>query len=87
MVEQVFARIETFFRDCIAAGQIDGTIRSTQPAADLARLLLSAMLGLRVLSHAPGLNLPCWTAWCARSSRLSDPGRSRGRSDLAAAKD
>jgi TetR/AcrR family transcriptional regulator, transcriptional repressor for nem operon len=50
-VEQVFERIENFFLQCVAAGQADGTITSAQPPADIARLLLGSMLGLRVLAR------------------------------------
>jgi TetR/AcrR family transcriptional repressor of nem operon len=47
--EMVF--IETFFRGCIAAGQKDGTISADRPAAELAKLLLSVLLGIRVLAR------------------------------------
>ncbi|WP_158915893.1 TetR/AcrR family transcriptional regulator [Caulobacter sp. S45] len=47
----VFNRIESYLRDTIAAGQADGTIKTKQPAADLARLFLGALLGLRVLAR------------------------------------
>jgi TetR/AcrR family transcriptional repressor of nem operon len=50
-VTQVFVRIEKYMRDCITAGQLDGTISTKQPADDLARLLLGVLLGLRVLSR------------------------------------
>jgi len=43
--------IEAFFRRCIAAGQEDGTISAVRPAAELAKLLLSVVLGLRVLAR------------------------------------
>lgn len=47
--EMVF--IETFFRRCVAAGQRDGTISANRPAAELAKLLLSVLLGIRVLAR------------------------------------
>lgn len=47
--EMVF--IETFFRQCIAAGQKDGTISANGPAVELAKLLLSVLLGIRVLAR------------------------------------
>ena len=50
-VTKVFGRIEKFFRDCITAGQLDGTITTKQPAADLARLFLCALLGICVLAR------------------------------------
>jgi TetR/AcrR family transcriptional repressor of nem operon len=51
IVSQVFGRIEKYLRDCVTAGQLDGTITTKQPAADLARLLLSVLLGIRVLAR------------------------------------
>ena len=51
VVKGVFMRIEKYLRDCIKAGQADGTISRRQPAADLARSLLGAVLGLRVLAR------------------------------------
>lgn len=54
-VASELAFIEAFFRRCIAAGQADGTVTSSQPADALARLLLSVLLGIRVLARAnPG---------------------------------
>ena len=52
VVAQVFARIETLMAACVARGQEDGSISRAQPSEDLARLLLGAMLGLRVLARA-----------------------------------
>ncbi|MEJ1976148.1 MAG: TetR/AcrR family transcriptional regulator [Acetobacteraceae bacterium] len=43
--------IEAFFRRCVASGQKDGTVTATQPADDLAKLLLSILLGIRVLAR------------------------------------
>jgi TetR/AcrR family transcriptional repressor of nem operon len=47
--EMVF--IEAFFRRCIEAGQKDGSIADTRPADELAKLLLSVLLGIRVLAR------------------------------------
>ena len=47
--EMVF--IEAFFHRCIEAGQKDGSITDTQPADELAKLLLSVLLGIRVLAR------------------------------------
>jgi TetR/AcrR family transcriptional repressor of nem operon len=44
--------IEAFFRRCIAAGQADGAITAAQPADTLAKLLLSVLLGVRVLARS-----------------------------------
>ena len=51
LVTKVFGQIEKYLRDCIVSGQSDGTIRTKLPAADLARLFLSATLGIRVLAR------------------------------------
>jgi TetR/AcrR family transcriptional regulator, transcriptional repressor for nem operon len=47
--EMVF--IEEFFRRSIEAGQKDGSIADTRPAGELAKLLLSVLLGIRVLAR------------------------------------
>ena len=47
--EMIF--IEQFFLRCITAGQKDGTITAARPAAELAKLLLSVLLGIRVLAR------------------------------------
>ena len=51
-VAAVLVRLEQFFLDCVAAGQADGTITRTVPAANLARQLLGMLMGLRVLARA-----------------------------------
>ncbi|EHB45875.1 regulatory protein TetR [Mycolicibacterium rhodesiae JS60] len=51
VVAEVFGEIEKCVRDCVAAGQRDGSILTSQPPADIARLALSTVLGLRVLSR------------------------------------
>lgn len=51
IVAQELVFIEGSFRRCIAAGQGDGTISPTQPAEELAKLLLSVLLGIRVLAR------------------------------------
>ncbi|UZE47962.1 TetR/AcrR family transcriptional regulator [Rhodopseudomonas sp. P2A-2r] len=48
----VLVRIEQFFLRCARAGQADGTVTQSQTAEDLARLLLSTLLGIRVLARA-----------------------------------
>jgi TetR/AcrR family transcriptional regulator, transcriptional repressor for nem operon len=52
MIVQELRFIEDFFRQCIVTGQADGTIASFQPADDLAKLLLSVLLGVRVLARS-----------------------------------
>lgn len=57
-VADELSAIEAFFRRCVCAGQKDGTIASPQPADALARLLLSVLLGIRVLARTnPGRDL------------------------------
>ncbi|MBV7481768.1 TetR/AcrR family transcriptional regulator [Bordetella sp. BOR01] len=51
VVAGVLAHIEAFFLRCVAAGQQAGTITATQPAQDLARLLLSVLMGVRVMAR------------------------------------
>lgn len=51
VVSQETVFIETFFRRCIVAGQQDGTISPARPPAELAKLLLSVLLGIRVLAR------------------------------------
>jgi len=51
IVAEVLVQVEGFFRRCAAAGQKDGTITTSQSAEDLARLLLSMLLGIRVLAR------------------------------------
>lgn len=51
IVAAVFRRLERFFRDCVLRGQADGSVTRAQSADDLARLLLGAMLGVRVLAR------------------------------------
>jgi len=46
-----FDEVERSVRDCVAAGQRDGSIATSQPAADIARLALSIVLGIRVLAR------------------------------------
>lgn len=50
-VAAVLTGIGERLRGCIQAGQADGTIATRQPAEDLARLCLGALLGLRVLAR------------------------------------
>jgi TetR/AcrR family transcriptional repressor of nem operon len=47
--EMIF--LESFFLRCIAEGQQDGTIISKRPAGELAKVLLSVLLGIRVLAR------------------------------------
>jgi TetR/AcrR family transcriptional repressor of nem operon len=51
LVADELSFIEAFFHRCIAAGQKDGTIAGALPATGLARLLLSVLIGVRVLAR------------------------------------
>jgi TetR/AcrR family transcriptional repressor of nem operon len=52
VVAEVFERIESYFYRCVKAGQADLTICPDRSARDLARMLLSALLGIRVLARS-----------------------------------
>jgi TetR/AcrR family transcriptional regulator, transcriptional repressor for nem operon len=52
VVSGVFGEIEAFFLRCVSKGQEDGTIAAHIGPNDLARMLLSTLLGLRVLARA-----------------------------------
>ena len=51
IVADEMVQIEAFFHRCVTAGQTAGEISTAQPAGDLARGLLSVLLGLRVLAR------------------------------------
>jgi TetR/AcrR family transcriptional regulator, transcriptional repressor for nem operon len=51
VVAGVFAQIEAFLLRCVKAGQLDGTISTAHAANDMARLLLGAVIGIRVLAR------------------------------------
>lgn len=52
LVADVLVRVEKFFLRCLRLGQADGTVTATVSADDLARLLLSTLIGIRVLARA-----------------------------------
>jgi TetR/AcrR family transcriptional repressor of nem operon len=51
LVAEELIFIEAFFRRCIETGQKDGSIADARPADELAKLLLSVLLGIRVLAR------------------------------------
>jgi TetR/AcrR family transcriptional regulator, transcriptional repressor for nem operon len=71
--------IEAFFCRTIAAGQQDGTVTRAQPAAELARMLLGILAGLRVLARTrpePALlNGAASTALALLTAASAPPGR------------
>ena len=52
LVAEEMMFIEAFFRRCVEAGQKDGSIVATRPAGEVAQLLLSVLLGIRVLARS-----------------------------------
>ena len=52
VIAKVLRTMEDFFHRCIKAGQADGSMAATLPPRDLARTLLSVLLGLRVLARS-----------------------------------
>ncbi len=50
-VASVLVGMESFFLDCVTAGQADGTITRASSAEDLARHLLGVLMGVRVLAR------------------------------------
>lgn len=51
VVAERMGELEAFFRRCIVAGQQDGSISPDADAAGVARLLLTTVMGLRVLAR------------------------------------
>jgi len=51
VVADVLMQVESFFRRCVVAGQSDGSISARQSAEDMGRVLLSTLLGIRVLAR------------------------------------
>ena len=52
IIAGVLNRLEKFFLKCVKAGQADGTITRSVSAENLARHLLSLLMGVRVLARA-----------------------------------
>jgi TetR/AcrR family transcriptional regulator, transcriptional repressor for nem operon len=51
-VANEISSIEAFFMRCIKAGQNDGSVRSNVRAIESAKMLLSVLLGIRVLARS-----------------------------------
>jgi TetR/AcrR family transcriptional repressor of nem operon len=51
IVAERMDELEAFFTRCVAAGQCDGSIDPDRNAADMGRLLLTTVFGLRVLAR------------------------------------
>lgn len=52
VLADVLRDMEAFFLRCVTAGQAARTINADVPAADLARMLLGVLMGLRVLARS-----------------------------------
>jgi TetR/AcrR family transcriptional regulator, transcriptional repressor for nem operon len=52
LIAEQFSGIEAFFRRCILAAQSDGTAPRGIDANDVARLMLGALVGIRVLARS-----------------------------------
>jgi TetR/AcrR family transcriptional regulator, transcriptional repressor for nem operon len=50
-IAERMGELEAFFRRCVLAGQRDDSISTEENAADVARLLLTTVMGLRVLAR------------------------------------
>jgi TetR/AcrR family transcriptional repressor of nem operon len=76
VVSGLFTRIEAFLHRCVKAGQLDGTIATDHAPADMARLLLGAVIAIRVLARTRpepellhGLVKPLYAMLASRKSK------------------
>lgn len=74
IVATVLVQIEEFFFDCIAGGQAQGTITQSVAAKDLARNLLTLLLGIRVLARVRPERAVLEGAATAALKLLDQPG-------------
>ena len=77
VVAERMDELEAFFRRCVQAGQRDGSISSDADAADVARLLLTTVMGLRVLARGHPKRSVLEGAARAALSVLGKPRRNR----------
>jgi TetR/AcrR family transcriptional repressor of nem operon len=71
------AELEAFFRRCVTAGQRDGSISPDVDASDVAQLLLTTVMGLRVLARGHPQRAVLEGAARGALSLLGKPGRKR----------
>jgi TetR/AcrR family transcriptional repressor of nem operon len=71
------AELEAFFRRCVIAGQHDGSISPDVDASDVAQLLLTTVMGLRVLARGHPQRAVLEGAARGALSLLGKPGRKR----------
>lgn len=69
------AELEAFFRRCMIAGQRDGSISPDIDAEDVAQLLLTTVMGLRVLARGHPQRAVLEGAARGALSLLGQPGR------------
>jgi TetR/AcrR family transcriptional regulator, transcriptional repressor for nem operon len=69
--------LEAFFRRCVLAGQRDGSISPDAEASDVAQLLLTTVMGLRVLARGYPQRVVLEGTVRAALSTLGRPGRKR----------
>lgn len=77
IVRERMGELERFFRRCVDTGQRDGSISGDQDPADLARLLLTTVMGLRVLARGHPDRALLEGATRQALSMLGKPGRKR----------
>jgi TetR/AcrR family transcriptional regulator, transcriptional repressor for nem operon len=80
VVAERIGELEAFFGRCVVAGQHDGSISSDQDAADVARLLLTTVMGLRVLARGNPKRAILEGAVRQALAMLGKPGPKRKRS-------
>jgi len=77
VVAERMGELEAFFRRCIVAGQQDGSISPDADAAGVARLLLTTVMGLRVLARGYPKQAVLEGAARQALSLLGNPGARR----------
>jgi TetR/AcrR family transcriptional repressor of nem operon len=79
LIAAQFSEIEAFFSRCVSAATADGTAFSGVDAADAARLLLAALLGIRVLARTGATRAMLEGVARPALSLLDRPQRARQR--------
>ena len=80
VVAERMGELEAFFRRCVIAGRHDGSIKRAVDPADIARLLLTTVMGLRVLARGFPDRKVLEGAARQALSVLGKPGRRRKQS-------
>ena len=86
VVAERMGELEAFFRRCVIAAQNDGSISPTVNPADTARLLLTTVMGLRVLARGYPKRVVLEGAVRQALNLLGKPGRKRKRSPRTSTK-